>query len=68
MLNVVIISCVSAKVFTAILFFTCRWRGGRVGGCRGQPGPGTPPAAAGAGLVKPAHKKRIRRGLQSWNF
>jgi hypothetical protein len=29
----------------------------RVGGCRGQPGPGTPPAAAGAGLAKPTHQR-----------
>ncbi len=56
-----ILICVSAKVFTTILFFTCRWRGGRVGGCRGQPGPGSPPAAAGAGLAKPAHQKEQTR-------
>jgi hypothetical protein len=59
MLNVVILICVSAKVFRTVLFFTCRWRGGRVGGCQRHPGQGTPPATAGAGLVKPAHQKRI---------
>jgi hypothetical protein len=33
----------------------------RVGGCRGVPGPDTPPAAAGAGLAKPTHKKEQKR-------